>query len=111
MPAIAAVTPHPAGNEQSVQTDGTAADAGGDTFVWQPGRRVAFANGDASSTTITITTAGLADGNAITDYQIAVPAGETVVAGPFDRATYANSSGNVALSYSSVTSLTVLVFD
>lgn len=41
---------------------------------------------------------------------VAVPAGERRVLGPFPRGAWNNSSGQVALSYSGVTSVTVRAF-
>lgn len=93
----------------SVQTDGVAADVAGDTYQGTGKEILSFHNGDVSATTVTITTPQVVDGLAVADQTISVAAGETEVAAFFPIATYNDAGGAVNISYSSVTSLSVLV--
>lgn len=91
------------------------AAAGGDTFVNDATERtyIIAKNADASSTNITFTnqlTAEKVPGFGQIDFSdkvIAVAAGATKVIGPFKAKQWNNTSGAVAVSYSSVTSLTM----
>ena len=92
-------------------TDGTAAEAGGDTIqTTSPRLKILFYNGDVDSTTITIPTTTTVGGNDIDDLTIAVPAGECVVSGNLQVGLYADSAGLINLSYSDETALQVLPF-
>lgn len=87
----------------------SAASAGGDTFPYDAEAIVVVKNGSAAAITVTVTTPGtLASGDAYPDKVISVPAGGErwfrVVADYRDPTT-----GNVALAYSAVTSVTVAV--
>lgn len=85
------------------------AAAGGDEFS-NDGRTIIIAeNGDGSSTTITVTSEATLAGLAVSDLEVAVAAGATKAIGPFPVNVFNDSDGNVNLSYSSVTSLTVAV--
>ena len=77
----------------------TAAAGGGDTFVNDGNTFFHALNSDASSTNITF--------GAPVDVVVAVPASGRRLIGPFSTARFNDSSGNVQVSYSSVTSLTV----
>ncbi len=91
------------------------AAGGGDTFANDGTERTFLiaVNADASSTNITFTnqlSAEKVPGFGQVDFSdkvIAVAAGATKVIGPFKTKQWNNTSGAVAVSYSSVTSLTV----
>jgi len=88
----------------------TAAAGGGDSFP-NTGREYLYvANGDASSKTVTLVYAATTDGQAITNRTVAVPAGESMLIGPFPTSLYNDANGRVAVTYSAVTSVTVAVF-
>lgn len=88
----------------------TAADVAGDKCA-NPGGDLAFfvKNGGASSITVTrdIRASG-PDGATVTDPSLTVPAGETRMFGPFPTGIYNDTDGRVNISYSDVTSVTVL---
>ena len=94
----------------SVQTDGASAASGGDSFRNDGKTFLAVHNGDASGMTVTLVTPQTVDGNAVDDKAVAVAAGETEIIGPLPTATYNDSGNDVSVTYSSVTSLTVLAF-
>ena len=93
-----------------------AAASGGDVFANDGETYFAVTNGGGSSVTVTITaqntsttktgfgTVTKANGGA------AVAAGDTDVFGPFPTGAFNNSSGQVAVTYSGVTSVTVAAF-
>ena len=90
----------------------TAAAGGGDTFV-NTGREFIYVkNGDASGITVTFTTAGTftSQSLALTDPAVSVGATDEMIIGPFDVGAFNNTSGQVAVAYSAVTSVTVAVF-
>lgn len=101
-------------NYQTAKTTGTtltftAAAVGGDAVRPNDGAYVLVANGDGTSTTVTVVVPGTDKyGLARPDITVSVAAGATAVIGPFpsDLA----SSGLVNLTYSKVTSLTVAAF-
>lgn len=101
--------------ESGLEVSFVSAAAGGDqvpndssqrTFVW-------VKNGGGSDITLTVTsqhTSTRAPGFGLVSkasQAITVTAGEDRLIGPFPDAAYNNSSGNVALSYSAVTSVTI----
>lgn len=88
------------------------AAAGGDVFANDGNTYLYLYNGDASETTLTVTTQATAGRNAvaIADPTIAIAASKAFIVGPFEPGIYNNSSGQVAISYSSETSLDVYVF-
>lgn len=96
----------------------SAAAGGGDSVANVRGRTiVAVRNGDASPKTVTIpnvTPTRPAEGPfpamTVPDIVKVVAAGETVLIGPIPQA-YNDASGNVALTYSAVTSVTVGAFE
>lgn len=64
-------------------------------------------NDDASAITVTLVTQGTVDSQAVADRTVTVAAGAIKLIGPFPTATYNDSSGNVQVTYSAVTSITV----
>ncbi|MGW6243862.1 hypothetical protein [Streptomyces roseolus] len=93
----------------SLEGSDTAASSGGDTAPVGAGRFLYIRNGDASSHTVTIATPGTVSGVAIADVQVTVPAGESKIV-PL-TALFRGTSGRAALTYNSVTNVTVAVFE
>jgi hypothetical protein len=91
--------------------------SGGDAFLNDGKTVVLFANGSASSVTLTITkqnknpSVGGFNPITLTDTSVTIPGSGTngglCVVGPFAQAEYNDSSGLVQLSYSAVTTLNV----
>lgn len=82
---------------------------GGDVFPNDGNIMIIVENGSAGDLTVTATTSQTVQGLAVADSAIVVTAGEERAIGLFDPALFNNSSGQVALTYSGVTSLTVQV--
>lgn len=83
------------------------AAGGGDTFKNDGKTFFECINGAGSDVTLTFTTPGKVGGVAIADPTVVVTAGERRKIGPFDPSIFNNSSGLVAVAYSSATSVTV----
>lgn len=88
-----------------------AADVAGDDIPNTGREYLHVKNDDASSTTVTVDAKQTCSGGELHDLVVAVPAGEERLIGPFDPAIYNAADGNVEVSYSSVTSLTVGAFE
>lgn len=86
------------------------AAADGDAFINDGKTILAINNGSGTSITVTVATAGQVEGLAIDDVAIVVAAGALVMAGPFSRTVFNDSTGKVQLTYSDVTSLGVKAF-
>ena len=87
-----------------------AASGGGDQFANDGRQFVHRKNGSGSSITATFVTPRTVDGQGVADLAVAIPAGAERIVGPFPKATFNDEDGNVAITYSGVTSLTVGVF-
>lgn len=87
----------------------TAAAGGGDVFPNTGREIVDIVNGGGGDITLTIVTPGTYQGQALADDAVVVTAGERRHVGPFPPEMYNNSSGQVALAYSGVTSVTVAI--
>ena len=92
------------------------AAGGGDTFTNDGQTFLAIANASGGSINVTFTAQttsaqkqGMED-ITYTDKVVAVANGATKLIGPFATGTYNNTSGKVAVSYSSATSVTVAPF-
>lgn len=87
-----------------------AADAAGDEFAWSQGTFAHVKNDDASPHTATVVSQATArPGIAPADIDVSIPAGEDRFIGPLDRNLFADSNGNVQLTYDDVTSVTLAV--
>jgi hypothetical protein len=86
-----------------------AAAAGGDEFANTGDEFIHVKNGDGSSHTVTIETPATVDGLAVADRDVAIPAGEERMIGPFPGSTYNDGDGMVQLTYDGVTSVTLAV--
>lgn len=88
----------------------TAADVAGDS-VANPGGDIAFivknASGSSINVTLDIRAAG-PDGATVTDPVVAIAAGATKMIGPFPTGIYNDASGRVNITYSDVTTVTVM---
>ncbi len=88
----------------------TAAAAGGDEAD-NPAGDIAFLvkNGSGAPITVTLNVRAAGPDNAVvTNPTVAVPAAGTRMIGPFPAAIYNDASGRAKITYSAVTSLTVL---
>ncbi len=64
-------------------------------------------NGGGSETIVTIVSQGTEDGLAIADRTVTVAAGENAMIGPFPPHIYNNSVGEIEVSFSFITSVTL----
>lgn len=91
-------------------TSPAAAAAGGDAFDNSGVEFVYLKNEHATvARTVTFDVQGTVDGQAITDKAINVPALSGILVGPFPPEIYNNSSGQVAMTYSTEADLKVKV--
>ena len=92
--------------------DLTAAAGGGDAFANDGNTFFVVANGGGGAITFGATTANTAGKNAfaIADASVSVGAGKTYIFGPFEPGIFNNSSAQVAVTYSGVTTVTVGAF-
>ena len=88
----------------------TAAAGGGDVFANDGQTYFVIKNGDGSDHTVTFGIQLTVDGITPTAAAQNVVAGHTRVFGPFPSGVYNNGSGQVAVTYSAVTSVTVGAF-
>lgn len=66
-------------------------------------------NGQASPITVTITIEQTVDGQTVAARTVSVPASHHMLIGPFPTGVYNDTSGNVNISWSSATSVTLAV--
>jgi len=100
----------PARTGVDLTAQAVACTGGGDKFLpTKNNELVAIINGDASPHTVSITQETTVDGVTPAAKQITVPAGHTVVFGPFPS-NYVDSNGFVNFTYDAVTSLKIAVF-
>lgn len=85
-----------------------AAAGGGDAFLNTGKEFLAAKNASGAPITITFVTQVTVDGQAVADLAVAVPAGHTMLIGPFPPGYYNDGSGQVQVTYSGVTTLTVM---
>lgn len=64
-------------------------------------------NKSGEATKVTIKTPNTVGGNAIADKEVEVIAGEERIIGPFERDTYNNVDGNLEVTFSKITEVTV----
>lgn len=98
---------------QNISTTGlgptyAAANAGGDTFPNNGRTLLHVKNGGASAVTVTLVSAKTCNQGFQHDLQVSVPAGGERMIGPFPPDRFNNeSTGQVSVTYSGVTSVTV----
>lgn len=85
-----------------------AAAGGGDSFVNTGKEFLLIKNGSGGSITVTFVTQIQVDGQAVGDLAVAIAAGVTKLIGPFPKGYYNDGTDEVQVTYSGVTSLTVL---
>jgi hypothetical protein len=103
---MALLTPQTAAVTGTVLTM-AAANGGGDTIVGGSTVYLLVRNGDASSKTVTIVRPGTTYGTADPDIAVVVTAGNIAIIGPIPAEFADPSDGQVDISYSAVTSVTV----
>lgn len=94
-------------NQNGVSPSFVAADSLGDEFKNDGKTVLHVKNGGAASINLTINSQQLCNFGFDHDHSISVPAGGDRMLGPFDRTRFNSDTGNVAVSYSDVTSVTV----
>lgn len=105
---MAALTPVTVSRAGVSDASGAAASAGGDTFTNDGMTMLLAKNASGGAITITIAVGQTVDGQTVTSKTVSVPASQTMLIGPFPLAIYTDpATGNVAFTYSAVTSLTV----
>lgn len=87
----------------------TAASSGGDQFANTEREQFIIKNGDGSDHTVTFVSQQTVDGQAVADKTVNVVAGDVMAFGPFPAGTFNDTGGNVQVTYSAVTSVTVKV--
>lgn len=88
----------------------SAASGGGDVFPNTGREFVLVKNASGGSITVTATTPQTVAGLGVADETYVIPAAGERMIGPFPPSTFNNPSGQVALTYSGVTSLTLGAF-
>ena len=113
---MAAITPQQISEAGVADLTLTAAAGGGDTFVHYATLMLLIVNGSGSPITITVSeqlATNTEPTNTIygsltkSDATLVVGAGDTGIFGPFAAKSFKDSSGNINVSYSGVTSLTI----
>lgn len=109
MAALTPVTPSLTGPSTAM----VAAAGGGDTFQNTGKEYFLIRNADAAPHDVTFDSPGTCDfaaaANAAHDNVVTVPAGEQRIIGPFPVTRFNDGNGNVSVTYSAVTSVTVAV--
>lgn len=106
---MAVLTVVPGTRAGIIVSGGAAAAAGGDSFPNTEKEVVVITNGDSGAHDVTFVSPQTVDGQAVADKTVTMAAGATYVIGPFPAGTYSDSGGNVSMTYSAVTSVTVKV--
>ena len=83
------------------------ADSAGDSWANTGAEALLVENTGTGSVTLTFTTYKQVDGLDVADLQVAVPAGETHLLGPFPTDVYNDPDGNAQVSYSSTSGVKV----
>jgi hypothetical protein len=89
------------------------ASGSGDKFPHAPNRYIEVDNGSGSSVDVTVASqySGVPQGLSSSDLTVAVPAGERRLIGPFSERAFADTDGNVNMSYSASSSVTVAAIE
>ena len=112
---MAAITPQQITETGTADVTFTAAAGGGDTIAHHPTLLVIVKNDSGGSITVTVSEQlannTVPDGEygnlAKSDATLAVAGGDIGIFGPFKQKSFKDTSGNINLSYSGVTSLTI----
>lgn len=89
----------------------SAAAGGGDQFANSGKAMLHAKNGSGGSITITVNSQVNCSQGFDHDFAVAIPAGEERMIGPFPKSRFDDANGNVQITYSAVTSLTVAVIE
>lgn len=92
----------------SIEDNDVAAAAGGDQFA-NTGQEYVIIKNAGSEITATFATGMTVDSLAVANKDVTCGASETTVVGPFPPGWYNDANGYVQITYSSVTSVTILV--
>ena len=87
-----------------------AAAGGGDQFA-NTGKAMLHVKNGASSKTVTVDSQTPCSQGVDHDAVVAIPAGEERMIGPFPKARFDDANGDVQITYSAVTSVTVAVVE
>lgn len=89
------------------------ASGSGDKFPHAANRFIEVDNGSGSSVDVTVASqySSAPQGLDSADLTVAVPAGERRLVGPFSERAFADSNGDVNVSYSATTSVTVAAIE
>ena len=87
------------------------ADPAGDSWANTGAEALLVENTGTASVTITFSTYKQVDGLDVADLQVAVPAGETHLLGPFPTDVYNDPDGNAQVSYSSTSGVKVALVE
>jgi hypothetical protein len=90
--------------------DYVAANAGGDKVAASRSNFIHVKNGSGGSITVTLDSVVACNQGSDHNIAVAIPAGQERMIGPFDPGRFADSAGDVNISYSGVTSLTIGAF-
>lgn len=111
---MAAITPQQITEAGVAAVSFTAAAGGGDTITHSDNLMVVVKNDHTASITVTVgeqVTGTIADNRygdlSKADATLAVGAGNIGIFGPFKRSAFKDTSGNINLTYSAATSLTI----
>jgi hypothetical protein len=88
----------------NVTSEGVAATSGGDSMPNTGKEMLVLMNGDDAAHTVTLTYKATTDGQAISNRQVIVAAGDTTIIGPFPVPLYGNPVG---WTYDAITSVDV----
>lgn len=88
-----------------------AAAAGGDQFANSGKAMIHAKNASAGSLTVTVNSQTNCSQGFDHDAAVAIPAGQERMIGPFPKGRFDDANGNVQITYSGVTSLTVAVVE
>jgi len=94
-----------------VNTTYGAAAGGGDQFANTGKAMIHVKNGDVSSKTVTVDSQKVCSQGFDHDAAVAIPAGEERMIGPFPKDRFNDANGDVQITYSAVTSVTIAVVE
>lgn len=87
----------------------SATSGAGDKFLNDGKTKLFVKNGSASSINVTVASPQLCSHGGTHPVVVAVPAGAEIMIGDFDPARFNDATGNVTVTYSAVTTVTVAV--
>lgn len=106
--AVTTITPQTASVSGITPAD-AAANSDGSKFPNDGQTFLLITNGGGSSITVTVAATITIDGLTVSNLVVTVGAGAKKLIGPFDPGVFNDSAGNVSVTFSAVTSVTVTV--